>query len=182
MCDDYDALQVPVYMVGGWNDAYTNAIPRFLEGYGGPRKGLIGPWSHNYPEVGTPGPAIGFLQETLRWFDHWLRDRETGIMDEPQLRVWMQEWAAPSPRHAHRDGRWITEPSWPSPAIEAAALRDRRRAGSATPTPPMRPCAATRTTRTAPTPATGARTARPPTSRPTSARRTGARSASTPTR
>ncbi len=115
VCDDYDALQVPVYMVGGWNDAYTNAIPRFLEGYRGPRKGLIGPWSHNYPEVGTPGPAIGFLQETLRWFDHWLRDRATGIMDEPQLRVWMQEWAAPSPRHAHRDGRWVTEPSWPSP-------------------------------------------------------------------
>ena len=57
VCDDYDALQVPVYMVGGWNDAYTNAIPRFLEGYGGPRKGLIGPWSHNYPEVGTPGPC-----------------------------------------------------------------------------------------------------------------------------
>jgi uncharacterized protein len=122
VCDDYDALQVPVYMVGGWNDAYTNAIPRFLEGYGGPRKGLIGPWSHNYPEVGTPGPAIGFLRETLRWFDHWLRGRETGIMDEPQLRVWMQEWAAPSPRHAHRDGRWVTEPSWPSPAIRTRAL------------------------------------------------------------
>jgi putative CocE/NonD family hydrolase len=122
VCDDYDALQVPVYMVGGWNDAYTNAIPRFLEGYGGSCKGLIGPWSHNYPEVGAPGPAIGFLQETLRWFDHWLRDRETGILDEPQLRVWMQEWAAPSPRHAHRDGRWVTESAWPSPNIEVRAL------------------------------------------------------------
>ena len=43
-------------------------------------------------------------------------------MDEPQLRVWMQEWAAPSPRHAHRDGRWVTEPSWPSPAIRTASL------------------------------------------------------------
>ena len=122
VCEDYDALRVPVYMVGGWNDAYTNAIPRFLEGYGGQRKGLIGPWSHNYPEAGTPGPAIGFLQETLRWFDHWLRDRETGIMDEPQLRVWLQEWAPPSPRHAQRDGRWVTEPGWPSPNTEVLAL------------------------------------------------------------
>jgi putative CocE/NonD family hydrolase len=122
VCDDYAAIEVPVYMVGGWNDAYTNAIPRFLANARGPRKGLIGPWSHNYPEVGTPGPAIGFLQETLRWFDHWLRDRETQIMQEPQLRVWMQEWAPPSPRHAHRDGRWVTEPAWPSPTIELRAL------------------------------------------------------------
>ena len=126
VCDDYAAIEVPVYMVGGWNDAYTNAIPRFLANARGPRKGLIGPWSHNYPEVGTPGPAIGFLQETLRWFDHWLRDRETRIMQEPQLRVWMQEWAPPSPRHAHRDGRWVTEPAWPSPTIETASAPTRR--------------------------------------------------------
>ena len=33
----------------------------------GPRKGIIGPWSHNFPETGVPGPAIGFLQESLRW-------------------------------------------------------------------------------------------------------------------
>ncbi len=43
-------------------------------------------------------------------------------MDEPQLRVWMQEWAAPSPRHAHRDGRWLSEPAWPSPNVELQAL------------------------------------------------------------
>ena len=29
-----------------------------------PRKGLIGPWSHKYPHIGVPGPAIGFLQES----------------------------------------------------------------------------------------------------------------------
>jgi putative CocE/NonD family hydrolase len=122
VCEDYDAITCPVYMVGGWNDGYTNAIPRFLAGYRGACKGLIGPWSHNYPEHGVPGPAIGFLQETLRWFDHWLRDRNTGIMDEPRLRVWLQEWVPPAPFHPQRPGRWVTEPSWPSPNVGVQVL------------------------------------------------------------
>jgi putative CocE/NonD family hydrolase len=122
VCEDYEALACPVYMVGGWNDGYTNAIPRFLAGYRGPRKGLIGPWSHNYPEGGVPGPAIGFLQEALRWFDHWLKGRETGIMGEPLLRVWMQEPVAPATCHPERPGRWVAEPEWPSPAIDVRAL------------------------------------------------------------
>ena len=122
VCEDYTALTCPVYMVGGWNDGYTNAIPRFLAGYGGPRKGLIGPWSHNYPERGVPGPAIGFLQECLRWFDHWLKGRETGIMDEPLLRVWMQEPVPPAPCHPERPGRWVAEREWPSPAIDVHVL------------------------------------------------------------
>ena len=122
VCEDYDAIACPVFMVGGWNDGYSNAIPRFLAGYRGVCKGLVGPWSHNFPERGVPGPAIGFLQETLRWFDHWLRDRDTGIIEEPQLRVWLQEWVPPAPRHLQRPGRWVTEPSWPSPNVELRAL------------------------------------------------------------
>ena len=38
-----------------------------------PRKGLIGPWAHNYPHFAKPGPRIGFLQECLRWWDQWLK-------------------------------------------------------------------------------------------------------------
>ena len=122
VCEDYAAIGCPVYMVGGWNDAYTNAIPRFLAGYRGPCKGLIGPWSHNYPECGVPGPAIGFLQEALRWFDHWLKGRDTGIMDEPKLRVWMQEHVPPAVRHAERPGRWVAEAEWPSSSIAQRSL------------------------------------------------------------
>ena len=49
VCEDYGAIRCPVYMVGGWADGYPNAILRFLAGYAGPRKGLIGPWGHLYP-------------------------------------------------------------------------------------------------------------------------------------
>jgi hypothetical protein len=32
-----------------------------------------------------------FSRETLRWWDHWLKGQDTGIMDEPAYRVWMEE-------------------------------------------------------------------------------------------
>jgi putative CocE/NonD family hydrolase len=115
VCEDYAAITCPVYAVGGWADAYTNAIPRLLAGLPGPRKGLIGPWAHLYPHQGVPAPAIGFLQECLRWWDYWLKGIETGIMVEPQLRVWMPDAVEPAPFYAERSGRWVVEPSWPSP-------------------------------------------------------------------
>lgn len=122
VCEDYAAIHCPVYMVGGFADAYTSAILRFLAGYPGPRKGLIGPWGHQYPHSGSPGPPIGFLEECVRWFDHWLKGRETGVMDEPTLRVWLQDAVAPAPGYAERPGRWLAEPSWPSPNVRELAL------------------------------------------------------------
>src|SRR5207245_2925540 len=88
VCEDLDRITCPVYAVGGWADAYTNAIPRLLAGLGGQRKGLVGPWAHVYPHTGVPGPAIGFLQEALRWWDAWLKGIDTGVMDEPRSRFW----------------------------------------------------------------------------------------------
>ncbi len=117
VCENYGDIACPVYAVGGWADGYTNAIPRLLAGLSVPRKGLIGPWAHNYPDEGVPGPAIGFLQECLRWWDYWLKGRNTGIMDEPMLRVWMQDSALPRPHYEVRSGRWVAEPAWPSSNI-----------------------------------------------------------------
>ena len=123
VCEDYSAIQVPVYAIGGWADGYTNSVPRLLEGLPGPRKGLIGPWPHAFPHTVTPGPAIGFLQEALRWWDHWLKGVDTGVMDEPMLRVWLQDYAPPAPWMDEVPGRWAAEDVWPSPRIEARRLR-----------------------------------------------------------
>ncbi len=117
VCEDYSAIECAVYAVGGWADAYRNAIFRLLAGLPGPRKGLIGPWGHQYPEDGVPGPAIGFLQEAVRWWDHWLKGIDTGIMEEPMVRSWMQEWIPPAPFAAEWPGRWVGDPSWPSPHV-----------------------------------------------------------------
>ncbi len=121
VCEDYSAIECAVYAVGGWQDGYTDAVPRLLEGLGCPRKGLIGPWGHTWPEFGSPGPAIGFLQECVRWWDHWLKGEPNGIMDEPMVRAWVQDSARPSPTQAVRPGRWVTADRWPPPFAAATA-------------------------------------------------------------
>jgi predicted acyl esterase len=122
VCEDYAAIQCPVYAIGGWTDGYKNAIPRLLERLTVPRKGLIGPWAHGYPHLARPGPQIGFLQEMLRWCDYWLKDIDTGVMQEPMLRAWMTDSAKPASHHDELPGRWIAEPSWPSPGITSQRL------------------------------------------------------------
>jgi uncharacterized protein len=118
VCEDYAAIQCPVYMVGGWTDSYRNAILRFIGAYPGPCKGLIGPWGHDYPEDGAPGPAIGFLQEAVRWWDHWLKGVDNGVMDEPKLRAWMPEAHRPASGYLTRPGRWLATDHWPAINVE----------------------------------------------------------------
>ena len=122
VCEDFAAIECAVYAVGGWADGYSNAIPRLLAGLKCPKKGLIGPWAHRYPHFALPGPQIGFLQEMLRWWDHWLKGIETGIMDEPAYRVWMPKSVPPRVHYTWRPGRWVAEPAWPAPAIQEHRL------------------------------------------------------------
>ena len=122
VCEDFAAIKCPVYAIGGWADGYSEAVLRLVAGLGAPSKGLLGPWSHAFPDEVEPGPAIGFLQECLRWWDHWLKGEDTGITDEPLLRAWMQEPVRPAPRHVERPGRWVAEDGWPSARIEARRL------------------------------------------------------------
>ena len=140
VCEDFGAIQCPVYAVGGWTDGYTNAIPRLLERLTVPLKGLIGPWAHAYPHFALPGPQVGFLQEMLRWWGHWLKGEATGVMDEPMLRAWMTESVKPAAWHETLPGRWVAEPSWPPPDARPhrLVLTDdglREEGGSLTPRP-----------------------------------------------
>jgi len=123
VCEDYARIACPVYAIGGWADGYSNAVPRLLAQLPGPAKGLVGPWAHLYPHEGRPGPAIGFLQEALRWWDACLRGRDDGILAEPRYRAWMPESAPPPASARERPGRWIAEEAWPSKRIERRRLR-----------------------------------------------------------
>jgi len=122
VCQDYSRIKAAVLAVGGWADGYTNAVLRQLEGLSVPRKGLIGPWAHSFPHVATPGPQIDFIAYVVRWWDYWLKGRDTGIMDEPMLTCWLQESEPPRARYTSRKGRWIAEASWPSPHVGDTAL------------------------------------------------------------
>lgn len=121
VCEDYRAVRCPVLASSGWADGYSNAVTRLLGHLDVPRKGLIGPWSHKYPHLGEPGPAIGYLQEVVRWWDHWLKGVDNGVMDGPMLRTWMQDSVPPSTSYAQRPGRWVAEPRWPSPNVRPVA-------------------------------------------------------------
>ena len=118
VCEDLSRIECAVYAVGGWEDSYSNAIPRLMAGLECPKKALIGPWTHTFPHDGTPGPNINYLQEAIRWWRHWLKGEDTGIMDEPAYRVWMLEPRDPKPYYLSHPGRWVAEPEWPSPDIE----------------------------------------------------------------
>jgi len=116
--ENYADVEVPVFAASGWADGYSNAVFRLLAGLDVPKRGLIGPWSHKYPHLGQPGPAIGFLQEVVAWWDHWLKDKtDNGAMDGPELAIWMQDTVKPATTYEQRPGRWVGEPSWPSPRI-----------------------------------------------------------------
>ncbi len=115
VCGDFSRIACAVYAVSGWGDNYNEAVPRLVAGLDAPVIGLSGTWCHQYPNRGYPGPAIGFLQEIVRWWDHWLKGIKSGIMDEPAWRAWIQESPPPATSYEERPGHWVGELSWPNP-------------------------------------------------------------------
>jgi hypothetical protein len=122
ICENYGAIRCPVMAVSGWADGYSNAVFRLLSNLEVPRRGLIGPWGHKYPHLGVPGPAVGFLQEVVRWWDRWLKEVPNGVEDEPMLCAWMQASVPPTARYDRRPGRWVAEATWPSPRVKTRVL------------------------------------------------------------
>lgn len=125
-----DALSVPVFCVGGWSDRYSNSVMSLVDARPDLVWGLVGPWGHHYPDVGAPGPAAGFQQIALEWWDHWLKRDDGAALDWPRLRVWLREFDPPADALAQRRGSWI-EAAPPSAAsarrafhLASGALRD----------------------------------------------------------
>ncbi len=122
VCEEYGAIGAAVLAVGGWGDSYKNAVPQLVENISAPVKGIIGPWVHKYPHFAVPHPRIGFLQEALRWWDRWLKEEPTGVEDDAAYRVYLMDGVRPQRWYENRPGRWIAEPSWPSPNIATRTL------------------------------------------------------------
>ncbi len=122
VCEDYAAISAAVLAVGGWGDAYSNAVPRMLENLSAPARGIVGPWHHKYPHFAVPEPRMGFLQEALRWWDQWLKGIDTGVMDDPLYRAYMLNSVRPATFYPERAGRWIAEDTWPSDNVDTLEL------------------------------------------------------------
>ena len=114
VCERFADIEAAVYAVGGWADGYTNSVFRLMHGLSAPRRATVGPWGHLYPHEGVPGPAVGFLQDALRWWERWLDGVDNGVMDEPACRLWLQDRVQPGPCHRERPGRWVVTDEWPT--------------------------------------------------------------------
>lgn len=109
VCENYSDIKAATLAIGGWNDAYKNAVQALVENLDAPVKGIIGPWIHKYPHIAAPEPRIDFLGEALRWWDQWLKGIDTGVEMDADLRLFLIESEDPKPWYPIRKGRWIDQ-------------------------------------------------------------------------
>ncbi|MER9949234.1 CocE/NonD family hydrolase [Mesorhizobium sp. M0047] len=122
ICEDFSTVKAAVLSIGGWHDGYRNTVSHLASNIEAPVKGIIGPWIHKYPHYAGPKPAIGFLQEALRWWDRWLKDIDTGVEADPAYRAYVMDSVRPARWHPERPGRWIAEQRWPSSNIKTQSI------------------------------------------------------------
>ena len=93
-----------------------------LEHLKAPVKAIVGAWHHSYPHDAYPKPQIEWRHEAVRWFDQWLKGRDTGILEEPRLAVYVRRWHPPGPVLEEAPGEWRYEDGWPIAPHPRAAL------------------------------------------------------------
>ncbi|HEX4215574.1 MAG TPA: CocE/NonD family hydrolase [Candidatus Dormibacteraeota bacterium] len=133
-------VTVPTFNIGGWYDIFsadTIANFRAMRAAGRPSRLLMGPWSHGGMANPIGQRNFGFASQAmlidlrsdlmsmqLRWFDHWLRGIDTGMLAEPPVQIfvmgrnrwrfeddWPLERAETVPHYLHQGGRLgTTEP------------------------------------------------------------------------
>ncbi len=135
----HDQVQLPTLNVGGWYDIFlgdTIATFQRMNANGQPAKLLIGPWSHARQENPVGERNFGFAAQAglinlqmdlgsvqVRWFDHWLKGIDTGMLAEPPIKLFVmganiwrdeQEWplarAVTTRMYLHGDGELSGEP------------------------------------------------------------------------
>ena len=109
ICEDFEKIKIPILAIGGWHDMYSNTVFRLAEKLPNCR-GIIGPWSHNWPDVADPGPKIGFMDECLDFWDFHLKGKTSlkqenapklawfhcqgSIPPQPQIKDWPGFWCS----------------------------------------------------------------------------------------
>jgi predicted acyl esterase len=83
-----------------------------LEKVKAPLKAWIGPWNHNFPNGSDYGPLYEWRDQAVRWFDYWLKGRDTGVLQDPRLLVYVQHSHAPDSQLKEVPGEWRAD-EWP---------------------------------------------------------------------
>jgi putative CocE/NonD family hydrolase len=105
-----ERIACPTFNVGGWRDLYAEATVRDHAAIRAPKRLLMGPWKHAFPDVALDAPAAG-LAEMERWWERWLRGKDNGVESEPPVTLYVQG-----------DGAgWRHERAWPPPGSRPAS-------------------------------------------------------------
>lgn len=115
-------IKIPCFLIGGLLDGYRDSIPMMFEQVRAPIKAIIGPWNHTFPNEAEPGPQIEWRDQALRWWDYWLKNRNTGIMSEPALSIYIQDWHPPDTHLKNVPGKWRGEVGWPPQNVANTTL------------------------------------------------------------
>ncbi len=106
-------ITIPSFLIGGLQDGYRDNIPDMLMQSKAPIKAIVGPWNHSFPNDADFGPRVEWRDQAVRWFDHWLKGRDTGVEHDPRLVIYMQHWHPPDPNLPEVPGDWRREDVWP---------------------------------------------------------------------
>jgi uncharacterized protein len=108
----FDKIQVPAYLGCDWENVPLHLpgslaiIKALLDSNPNVRVAMIG-------DLGISWPWETMHIEALAWFDHWLKGRDTGILEGPRVRYQLRKGEAEG---------WNTADSWPIPGVEHQEL------------------------------------------------------------
>lgn len=120
--------KIPGYFGADWGlyGIHLAGDIRAYENWSGPRRLTIG------PPLYLDRPIYQYHYESLRWFDHWLKSNDTGMMDEPPVQLFIEgtaewktagDWPVPNtlwtPFYLHADGLLSEHEFWPSEGFSA---------------------------------------------------------------
>ena len=115
-------ITIPTFLIGGLQDGYRDNVIDMLMRSKAPIKAIVGPWNHSYPNDADFGPRVEWRDQAVRWFDYWLKGRDTGVIQDPRLVIYMQHWHAPDPNLQSVPGEWRREDVWPPASARDTTL------------------------------------------------------------
>jgi predicted acyl esterase len=85
---DFSKIRIPVYSIGIWHKIglHLRGNTRGFEELKGPKKLLVC-WGEYVGDEMAIFNSLEMRLEMLRWYDHWLKDNDTGMMTEPAVRI-----------------------------------------------------------------------------------------------
>ena len=77
-------ITIPTFLIGGLQDGYRDNVTDMLMQSKAPIKAIVGPWNHSFPNDADFGPRVEWRDQAVRWFDYWLKGRDTGVVRRKQ--------------------------------------------------------------------------------------------------